>query len=207
MTALYTIPPAERPARPPRDPAAPRDYWEALLEDSGQCPLLHEPPDPAEAPLGYGPPLLETRAGQVVAVAYALGTPAERDAERLRQWRESAILGPLELRAALAQTGRLAAVEALMADPATPTLLCLAWEHSTLFPRCAGAIEALGAALGATAEELDALYRIGQTIGASFGADLVPAPPATDPDHDQDPVSEPDPDPWPDPDFPPPETP
>jgi hypothetical protein len=192
---LYTIPPAQRPVRPPRDPAAPRDYWAALL-DEGQVELFHDPADPHAAPLGYAEPVLEERGGQTVAVAYALGTPEERDAERLRQWRETAVLGPFEARAALLATGQLTAVEALMADPATPDLVRLAWTTSTVFPRTSPAIAVLGAALGWSEAQLDALFQAGAT--SQVMAQLAAAVPAPAPETPPEPPPADDPPPVPD---------
>jgi hypothetical protein len=50
------------------------------LAAQGWLPLIYEPED---APLGYADPVAETREGQQVAVAYALGTPEERAAVSL----------------------------------------------------------------------------------------------------------------------------
>jgi hypothetical protein len=180
---LYRLPAGTPAPPPPADPDAPRGYWEAL-RDEGQVELIHDPADPAQAPLGYAAPVVETRAGREVAVAYALGTPEERAAERLRQWRETAVLGPFEARAALLATGQLTAVEALMADPATPDLVRLAWTTSTVFPRTSPAIAVLGAALGWSEAQLDALFQAGATphVMAQLAA-AVPAPaPETPPE-------------------------
>jgi hypothetical protein len=59
---------------------------DAQLAAVGWLSLIRDTDD---APLGYADPVLETRDGQQVAVQYALGTPEERAAETLRQWREA----------------------------------------------------------------------------------------------------------------------
>lgn len=192
---LYTIPPAQRPVRPPRDPAAPRDYWAALL-DEGQVELFHDPADPADAPLGYAEPVIEIRGGQTVAVAYALGTPEERAAEQLRQWRETAVAGPFEFRAGLLATGELATIEALMADPATPELVRLAWQTSTVFPRNSPAIDLLGVVLGWSDPQKDAVFQAAET--SRVVAQLAAAVPAPAPETPPEPPPADDPPPVPD---------
>ena len=129
---LYPLPPELRPA--PLPPGSPerRDYWTALAAE-GQVELRHEPP--TGATLGYAEPVFETRAGRLVAIAKALGTPAERAAETQRQRRADLVISPFQARAALAQAGLLEAVEALMDDPATPALARLAWQHAQEFRR------------------------------------------------------------------------
>jgi hypothetical protein len=62
----------------------------AQLASIGWLPLIYDPPDSS---LGYANPVAETRAGQRVAVAYALGTAEERAAVILRaQWLATALL-------------------------------------------------------------------------------------------------------------------
>lgn len=51
----------------------------------GWLPLIYDPPD---APLGYADPVQETREGQEVAVAYALGTPEEREKAKAQNMRD-----------------------------------------------------------------------------------------------------------------------
>ena len=177
---LYQLP-ASTPATPaPADPTAPRDYWSALRAE-GKVELIHEPPDPAQAPLGYADPVIETRHGREIAVAYPRGTPEERAAAQLLNWRETTVLGPFEARAALLATGQLAAVEALMADPSTPELVRLAWNTSTVFPRNSPALALLSAAMGWSDEDLDALFRAGETAQVisqlTSTIDPIPEPP------------------------------
>ena len=162
--ALIHMP--DLPARlPPADPKAPRDYWTALARE-GLAEARYEPADPALAPLGYGDPVLECHAGRWFAVHRALGTPEER-AEGIRlARREQATISPFQARAALAQAGLLDAVEALMADPATPAMARLAWQHAQEFRRNSPTLLALAGALGLDEAALDALFDAAATIVA-----------------------------------------
>jgi hypothetical protein len=54
----------------------PQALTDAQLASLGWLPLIY---DPEGAPLGYADPVEETRDGRQVAVAYALGTPEERE--------------------------------------------------------------------------------------------------------------------------------
>lgn len=164
---------------PPADPTAPRDYWAAMASE-GMAESRCSPTDPALAPLGYGPAVLESHAGRWYAVHYALGTPEERAAERERlaaaaasaaqaAWaaeRQARVISPFQARAALAQAGLLAAVEALMADPATPEIARLAWLHAQEFRRNSPTLLALAGALGLDEAALEALFDAAATIVA-----------------------------------------
>jgi len=161
---LYPLPVELRPAPLPPGSAATRDYWTALAAE-GQVELLHEPP-PGGATLGYAEPVVETRDGRLVAVAYALGTPAERAAAARAQWRENAVISPFQARAALAQAGLLAQVEALMADPDAAPMAKLAWQYAQEFRRTSPTLLALASALGLDDAALDALFDAAATIAA-----------------------------------------
>ena len=160
---FYPLPPELRPA--PLPPGSPerRDYWQALAAE-GQVELRHEPP--TWATLGYAAPVFETRDGRLVAIAYAIGTLEERAAETRRQWREQTTISPFQARAALAQAGLLEPVEALMADPTTPDLARLAWQHAQEFRRNSPTLLALAGALGLDEAALDALFDAAASIVA-----------------------------------------
>ena len=78
---------------------------EEQLAAQGWLPLIY---DPEGAPLGYADPVAETRDGQQVAVAYALGTEEERatvtrNATNAATWAaQSAARKDREVKAALA---------------------------------------------------------------------------------------------------------
>ena len=69
-------------------------------------------------------------------------------------------------RAALHLAGRLDAVETMMADPATPMLSRLAWQDALTFERRSPTVMAMGAALGLSNADLDALFMAAITITA-----------------------------------------
>jgi len=161
---VFTLPPALRPVPPPPGSHEIRDYWAALASE-GQVELIHEQP-PGGATLGYADPVIETRDGRLVAVAYALGTPAERAAAARAQWRENAVISPFQARAALAQAGLLAQVEALMADPDAAPMAKLAWQYAQEFRRTSPTLLALAGALGLDDAALDALFDAAATIVA-----------------------------------------
>ncbi len=160
---FYTLPPELRPAAPPAGSPEIRDYWTAMAA-SGQVELIREPHDGAT--LGYAEPVIETRHGRLVAVAYALGTPEERLAEATRQRRESAVISPFQARAALAAAGLLATVETLMANPDTPEMVRLAWQHAQEFRRSSPMLQALAATLGLDDQALDELFESARSISA-----------------------------------------
>lgn len=132
-----------------------RDYWQALHDD-GFVELIHEPQEGAT--LGYADPVLEERGGRTVAVAYALGTPEERQAEALRLQREQAVISRFQALAALDAAGLLPAIEVAMASPDTPTLVKLAWQEAAEFRRTSPMLNELAAQLGISDEQLDELF-------------------------------------------------
>jgi hypothetical protein len=71
-----------------------------------------------------------------------------------------------QARAALAVAGLLDTVEAMMADPATPLVSRLAWQHATEFLRTSPTVAGMGAALGLDEAALDTLFIQASTIQA-----------------------------------------
>lgn len=71
-----------------------------------------------------------------------------------------------QARAALADGGLLDRVEAMMADPATPIRMRLAWTDAQEFLRDSPTVLAMGSALGLDAAALDALFTNAITIVA-----------------------------------------
>ncbi len=65
---------------------------------------------------------------------------------------------PFQAKLALADAGLLGAVEALMADPATPLRTRLAWQEALGFERQSDMIDSMAALLGLNDAQLDALF-------------------------------------------------
>ena len=71
-----------------------------------------------------------------------------------------------QAKAALLQADLLDDVEAMMADPATPRIVKLAWSEALTFERQSPTVVAMGSALGLTDEQLDAMFVAGSQITA-----------------------------------------
>ena len=71
-----------------------------------------------------------------------------------------------QAKAALLQADLLDDVENMMADPATPRIVKLAWTEALTFERQSPTVVAMGSALGLTDEQLDALFVAGSQITA-----------------------------------------
>ena len=71
-----------------------------------------------------------------------------------------------QAKAALLQADLLDDVEAMMADPATPRIVKLAWSEALTFERQSPTVVAMGSALGPTDAQLDALFVAGSQITA-----------------------------------------
>lgn len=149
---LYKI-----PGVTPKTPAAgaTRDYWQAL-HDEGFVELIHDPKEGAW--LGYADPILEERGGRTVAVAYALGTTEERQAEALRLQRDQAVISRFQAMAALDAAGLLPAIEAAIASAETPNIVKVAWSEAAEFRRNSPMLNELAAKLGISDEQLDELF-------------------------------------------------
>lgn len=68
------------------------------------------------------------------------------------------VVSRFQARAALLGAGLLAAVEALMADPATPAVARLAWADAQEFKRHSPTVRAMAGALGLTDAQIDGLF-------------------------------------------------
>lgn len=68
--------------------------------------------------------------------------------------------------AALDAAGLLSQIEAIMDNPATPNITRLAWNNALEFKRLSPTVVALGATLGLTDEQLDALFTQAKNIEA-----------------------------------------
>lgn len=86
--------------------------------------------------------------------------------ETLEQWRARAVVSRFQARAALHLAGMLEQVQTMMDNPATDMLARLAWQDAQEFRRTSPTVQAMGAALGLTAEQLDNLFRQAATIQA-----------------------------------------
>jgi hypothetical protein len=62
--------------------------------------------------------------------------------------------------------GKLAAVETLMQSPSTPVLARLAWQEAIEFRRESPTVAAMGAALGMSGADIDALFVAASAIEA-----------------------------------------
>ena len=71
-----------------------------------------------------------------------------------------------QAKAALLEAGLLDNVEAMMASPSTPRIVKLAWSEALTFERQSPTVLSLGAALGLSSDELDALFMAGSQITA-----------------------------------------
>jgi hypothetical protein len=96
----------------------------------GWLPIIRDADD---APLGYAQPVLETRDGQQAAVQYALGTPEERAAETLRQWRLTATCTASQGEIVLAEENLRAGWLALIAT--LPEVLQIKYQREPLWNR------------------------------------------------------------------------
>lgn len=76
------------------------------------------------------------------------------------------VVSRFQAKAALMQIGRLAQVEALMADPDTPALARLVWAEGIEVRRASPTVAAMGQALGLTDADLDALFTLAAGIEA-----------------------------------------
>jgi hypothetical protein len=107
------------------------------------------------------------------AVLYVPADHANRDYAGFIAWQEAGGVPDIEperpvpvpspvsrfqARAALHIAGRLAEVEALMQSPSTPMLARLAWQDAIEFRRESPTVAAMGAALGMSDADIDALF-------------------------------------------------
>lgn len=67
-------------------------------------------------------------------------------------------VSPFQAQAALDEIGKLAQVEALMTDPATPKKTKMAWNKATEFRRTSPTVLAMAQAIGLTSAQLDDLF-------------------------------------------------
>lgn len=129
--------------------------------------LVVDAPRPALTPSQkYGDPTY-TIVGTTVERSYPVvaKTPEELAAE-LAARRAAMIVTPFQAKAALAQIGKLADVEALMSDPGTPILARLAWQEAIEFRRTSPTLLMLAAQFGLTDADLDNLFEVAATIEA-----------------------------------------
>ncbi len=77
-------------------------------------------------------------------------------------WRQTTSCGPLQMRKALRQTGDYAVVQAAMAQADEETRE--AWECASEIRRMDPMIEAMRAAIGMTAEDVDNIFLLAQTL-------------------------------------------
>jgi hypothetical protein len=99
-------------------------------------------------------------------IAAAVSPPVPTETELLQKEREGMRVSRFQARAALHQAGLLSQVEAIMADPATDTLVKLAWQDAQEFVRFSPTIQTVAGLLGITDAELDGLFRLAASIHA-----------------------------------------
>jgi hypothetical protein len=121
------------------------------------------------------------RRGAADAAVYIPQSPANRDYAEFLAWQDAGGVPDIEpeppasipspvsrfqARAALHLAGQLAAVEALMQSPSTPVLARLAWQEAIEFRRESPTVAAMGAALGMSDADIDALFVAAAAIEA-----------------------------------------
>jgi hypothetical protein len=82
--------------------------------------------------------------------------------DEMQAWRAGLMCGPLQLRRALRQTGDHAAVQAAIVQ--ADEEMQEAWEYASEIWRTEPMIETMRGALGKTAEEVDDLFLLAQTL-------------------------------------------
>lgn len=104
------------------------------------------------------------------ADAAAMGTPLDAHADMLAAWVASYVPPPPEpiqvpqevtafqAKAALDAAGLYDAVEAMMADAATPRIYKLAWREAQVFRRDSPTVLAMASTLGLTSAQVDDLF-------------------------------------------------
>lgn len=75
-------------------------------------------------------------------------------------------LTPAQARLALLHIGKLSQIEALMADPTTPTDQKILWEYATFFDRKNPILVALADALNLAPSQVDELFVLGSAMTA-----------------------------------------
>lgn len=98
----------------------------------------------------------EKKAREKAAADAAAAVEAARKANRS--------LSPVQIRFAASQLGLRDAIEALVADPATPRAFRDYWEYSTEYRRSHPIWPEALALIGKTEADLDALYDLGETL-------------------------------------------
>lgn len=78
--------------------------------------------------------------------------------------RKKTVVTRFQALAALDQAGLLTQVQAIMANPATPSITKLAWDNALEFKRLSPTVVSLGQALGLTDEQLDTLFTQAKSI-------------------------------------------
>lgn len=76
------------------------------------------------------------------------------------------LVSKFKAKAALLNAGHLATVEAIMANPATPELMRLAWTEAQEFRRDSPTVAAMAAALDLTDEDVDNLFVYAEGVSA-----------------------------------------
>ena len=76
------------------------------------------------------------------------------------------VVSKFQAKAALLHFGYLDAVEAIMANPATPAIAKLAWSEAQEFLRDSPTVAMMAGALGLTAAQVDDLFRFAATVTA-----------------------------------------
>ena len=120
----------------------------------GWLPLVR---DTEGAPLGYSAPVLSEDG--LSAIQYAIGTPEERAAETLRQWRAARSLPRLDARLRLIAAGLWDLTVAWAADPSRTSAERAFFEDAREWWRLDPMVVSAGAALGLDDTMVDDLFR------------------------------------------------
>ena len=93
-------------------------------------------------------------------------TPEEVPTQSKEEWRATAEASRFQARVALYDFGLLDAVNKLMADSTIPFIVKEAWESAGIFKRNSPTVNALGAELKLTEEQIDELFKAALEIQA-----------------------------------------
>lgn len=118
----------------------------------GWVPFTASPNDPE--------PHGRERYARALAGEYGAIAPGPTAAEILQTKREAAVLSPMQFKLSVDAAGYMPAVEAYLADPATPNAFKIMWNDASSFERLHPDLITAALDLGLTAENLDNLFGI-----------------------------------------------
>lgn len=107
----------------------------------------------------------EFSGGVVIGTPVISDLPPDWEATQLLERRNNMIITPYQAKVVLSRYGLLSSVEAMMSAPEVDIEVKLAWTDAITFKRLDTNIITMGAALGLTDAQLDAMFELGATIG------------------------------------------